>query len=188
MDYIIIYEFEPKSLQIYTLLIPIGIIIVGIIGFMSIRKHGFIRLPLMPPNPFTQPYMNKFTEFFISLFIVFGVIALVGLSIGMLKQFSINREINKSNSPKTITVSEESKIGVTSIYENIGLKKSFIINGQIFKFAKTANINGSDWPPEIFVPRENNIQKLKISFITFDKENLILKIEEKTTSANQASD
>lgn len=178
MEYTIIYEFWPKLTQIYMLLIPIAIIVVGLIGFRMIRKYGYIRLPLMPQNPFTQPYMNKVVELFIFLIIMFGVVAFVGLSIRITKEFNIQREI-KSSLQKKIIISEELKFRDTSIYDNIRLKRNFVVNGQFYKFANTANEFGSDWPPENHIQTKNSVQEFRISYINLDHENLILKIEEK---------
>ncbi len=174
MKFEIIYEFAPKSFQIYTLLFPILIIVVGIISFRYVRQHGFTRLPLTPPNPFTQEYMNKIAEFFTFLFMLVGLIGLVVVILQMSEQLRNEKEFNNSHIPMTIEVTVPDSI---SVYDNIRLKEDLIINGQEYIFAKTENIKGFDWPQDLKNGILSKTRLLRISYINIDRQNIILKIE-----------
>ncbi len=97
MEYVTIYEFVPESFQIYPLIIAISIIIMGIIGYKSIRKHGLTNV-FFVKMPFSQKYMNKIFEFFTFSFVVIGAIGLVITIIQMTGQIEIKKdnEIAKS--------------------------------------------------------------------------------------------
>jgi preprotein translocase subunit Sss1 len=179
MEYVTIYEFVPKSFQIYPLLISISIFAIGIIGYRSVRKHGFIRLALMPPNPFTQEYMNKIAKFFTFLFMLIGTIGLVIVLIQIPGQLEINKEFDKSSNSRTIELTVITlPIGI-SIFENIRLKEDLIINGQEFVFSKTENKKGYDWPQDLNKGQLSENRSFRISYINVDRQNIILKIEKK---------
>ena len=186
MEYVIIYEFLPKSFQIYQLLVPIIIIVFGIIGYRSIRKQGFINIFIMKIS-FNQDFMNKIMEVFFLIIIVFGSIGLGSTLVQMPRQLRFERELDNSNNSNSIEIIEISIPSSTSIYDKIRLKENLIINGQEFVFAKTENIKGYDWPHDLKHEELTENRTFRISYIILNSENIILKIENKTTSANKRS-
>ncbi len=176
MKYVTIYEFNPESFQIYHLLIPISLIIAGIIGYRLIRKHGFVNVFLVKA-PFSQNYMNKTTEFFTFLFIIFGLIGLVISLIQIPRELEIKKEFDKLSNFKTIEFSEiTSPVGI-SVFECIRNKEALIIDGQKFVFAKTGNINEYNLPQNLISERFSGTGLFRISFMNIDNQNIILKIE-----------
>ena len=174
MGYSIIYEFAPNSNQFYMLLIPIATIIVGIIGLKSARKQGFVRLPLMPPNPFTKEYMDKFAEFFAFLFILFGVIGLIVSIVIISEQLTFEKELNYSQIKNPIEVTAPNSI---LFYEKIRLRENILINGEEFVFARTETSKEANSSTDIQYMELGEPELFRISYAKLDKKNIILKIE-----------
>ena len=178
MEYVTIYEFVPKSFQIYPLLISISIFVIGIIGYRSVRKHGFINVFLVKML-FSQTYMNKIFEFFTFSFIIIGLIGLVITLIQMPRQLEIKKEFDKSSNSRTIELTEITLPVGISIFENIRLKENLILSGQEFVFSKTENKKGYDWPQDLKKGQLSENRLFRISYINVDRQNIILKIEKK---------
>ncbi len=178
MEYETIYEFVPKSFQIYPLIISISIFVIGIIGYRSVRKHGFINVFLVK-MPFSQIYMNKIFEFFTFCIIVFGLLGLVITLMQIPRQIEINKEFDKLTNSRTIELKEITLPVGISILKKIRLKENLLINGQEFTFSKTENKKGNDWSQVQKNGQLSENRFIRISFINIDRENIILKIEKK---------
>lgn len=179
MEYVIIYEFAPSSFQVYHLLVAVIIIVLGIIGYRSIRKSGFINIFLVR-MPFSQDSMNKIMEFFMLIIIVFGSIGLMNTLVNMPRQLRIVSELENSNKSKNIDVIEISIPSNISIYDNIRLKENLILDEQEFVFAKTENRKEYNCPQKWKLVETIENRLFRISFVSINDQNIILKIEAST--------
>ena len=162
MDYKTVFEITDKGFEMITLM-PLLFVIVGIgISWFNIKY-----------NKSTSP-KRKFT-------IVFGFI-FSGFAFVMLL-FTVPSEIANRNRTQKIFENKEYKV-VEGIIENFHPMphsghdhESFIVNGVHFEYSDFYIFYGFNNTASHGGPLKQNGQEVRLSYITVDGENRILKIE-----------
>jgi len=176
MEFEVLYNLKFSSFDLLFLLIPIGLIIIGLYAIRVINRYGFVH-PMQSWGFYKNMDFSMFGKFFAFLFVFFGAIISIVMLIQIPSDLIEQRRVQEIIENKDYRI-VEGKVANFSPYNNLDQRhESFEISGICFSYSDYDKIYGYSKTSKNGGIINSNGQYFRICYYSMDGHNIICKIE-----------